>query len=90
MPYIENKVTRLNGKPRREEMDKIVDLMLKQGVKVNGDLNYILYKFAKSIIPSYNNYKNIIGELNCCAKEIYRRLVVPYEDSKIKENGDVK
>lgn len=89
MPYIENKIIRKNGKPRRKEMDKIIDLMIEQGVRVDGDLNYILFKFCKSIIPSYNNYKNFIGELDCCAREIYRKLVAPYEELKEKENGGV-
>ena len=84
MPYISN------DKDRRIFMDEIVNLMIDHDVKVNGDLNYILYAFCKRYVkPSYNNYKNFVGELDCCAKEIYRRLVAPYEDKKIKENGDV-
>jgi len=82
MPYI---------KPEnREIMDKIVHQMALLGVEANGDLNYILYKFCKHCItPSYNNYKNFCGELRQCATEIERRLMAPYEDEKIKENGDV-
>jgi hypothetical protein len=89
MPYIKNEITRVDGKPRRKEMDRIVCLMLQQGVKADGDLNYILFKFAKTIVPSYNNYKNFCGELRQCATEIERRLLAPYEDEKCKENGDV-
>ena len=81
MPYIE--------KEKRPEMDKIVQEMVNQNLQVNGDLNYILYKFCKSIKPSYNNYKNFCGELRQCATEIERRLLGPYEDKKIVENGDV-
>lgn len=83
MPYIKQ--------DNRKVMDEIVQLMLDLNVKVDGDLNYILYKFCKKAVkPSYNNYKNFIGELNCCSKEIYRRLVAPYEDLKSNENGDVE
>ena len=90
MPYIKNEKTRIDGKPRREEMDKIVELMVEQGLKVDGDLNYVLYAFCKRYIaPSYNNYKNFCGELRQCATEIERRLIAPYEDKKIGENGDV-
>ena len=90
MPYIKNEITRIDGKPRRKEIDKIVELMINQGVKVNGDLNYLLYKFCKSsIIPSYDNYKNFCGELEMCKLEIYRMLVAPYENLKKDENGDV-
>ena len=84
MPYISNE------KDRRVYMDEIVNLMADLNVQVNGDLNYILYKFCKKYVkPSYNNYKNFIGELDCCVREIYRRLVASYEDKKIEENGDV-
>ncbi len=32
----------------------------------------------------------VMGALLCCILEIYRRVIAPYEDSKIKSNGDVK
>ena len=83
MPYIK--------KESRPDMDKIVELMKDIGVKANGDLNYILYKYCKeSINPSYNNLKNFIGELHECTHEIRRRLLSNYEDLKIEENGDVQ
>lgn len=31
----------------------------------------------------------IIGALECCKLELYRRIAAPYEDIKIGENGDV-
>jgi len=83
MPYIEKK--------DRVNMDKILELMKKFKVKADGDLNYLLFAFCKrQIKPSYNNYKNFCGELRQCATEIERRLLGPYEDKKIKENGDVE
>jgi len=82
MPYVVQEV--------RPELDKIVRLMQEKGVQADGDLNYILFAFCKRIIePSYNNYKNYCGELRQCATEIERRILAPYEDEKIKENGDV-
>lgn len=84
MPYIENK------NYRRDKMDEIVRLMAEMEVVANGDLNYILYAFCKRYVkPGYNTYKNFIGELRQCATEIERRLLGPYEDKKIEENGDV-
>ena len=82
MPYI---------KPNeRSAMDQIVNMMDDWGVQANGDLNYILYAFCKRHVkPSYNNYKNYCGELRQCATEIERRILAPYEDVKIIENGDV-
>jgi len=82
MPYIKQQ--------NRPKMDKIVNMMKEVAVCANGDLNYILYKFCKyHVSPSYNNYKNFCGELRQCATEIERRILGPYEDAKIKENGDV-
>ncbi len=82
MPYIKT--------DRRRDMDEIVDLMIKKGVKIDGDLNYVLFKFCRDgVVPSYNGYKNYIGELHECAAEIRRRMLSPYEDTKIVINGDV-
>jgi len=82
MPYIKQE--------DRKAMDLVVATMNVADVKVNGDLNYILYAFCKRCVtPSYNNYKNFCGELRQCAAEIERRLLGPYEDTKIEENGDV-
>jgi hypothetical protein len=82
MPYIKE------GK--RLAMDQVVRAMFDAGVEANGDLNYILYKFAKyHVEPGYVNYKNFLGELNEASEEIRRRLLAPYEDEKITENGDI-
>jgi hypothetical protein len=82
MPYIK--------KEKRQTLDVIVEAMRAAGVKADGDLNYILFAFCKrNVVGNYNNYKNFLGELNEASEEIRRRLLQPYEDSKIKENGDV-
>lgn len=33
--------------------------------------------------------RDAVGALECCKLEFYRRVAVPYEDRKIKSNGDV-
>jgi len=56
----------------------------------DGHLNYFLFALCKRTVnPSYNNYKNFIGELNECVAELRRRLLAPHEDKKCEENGDV-
>lgn len=58
-----------------------------------GDLNYIITKIlleALGTCPNYARFNEIIGVLECCKLEMYRRRVAPYEDTKIKENGDVE
>jgi len=58
-----------------------------------GHLNYLNFKIVKLWIKTngkkYFAFASIIGTLICCVLEIYRRLVAPYEDEKIKKNGDV-
>ena len=83
MPYVKQEI--------RPDLDHVVSTMVNMGVKVDGDLNYILFAFCKRHIkPSYNNYKNYCGELNECAAEIRRRFLVLHEKKKIEENGDVE
>jgi len=83
MPYIKLK--------EKELLEDIIHLMADVELyKANGNLNYVLFALCKHHTkPSYTNYKNFIGELNECIAEIRRMLLAPYEDSKIKENGDV-
>lgn len=61
--------------------------------KFAGHLNYLNYRIVKAWIAKngkkYFAFATITGTLICCILEIYRRLVAPYEDKKIKENGDV-
>lgn len=82
MPYIKQ--------DRRNEVDHIIDDMVKARVDAKGDLNYILYKYCKKHIPvSYNAIKNYIGELRTCAAEIERTILGPYEDMKKDTNGPI-
>ena len=55
-----------------------------------GYLNYFLFKFAKETCSRYKEWRNLEGEIQQALREIYRRQTAPYEDEKIKENGDVK
>jgi len=85
MPYIK--------KMQRKAIDEIVD-DAHFNLAANGSLNYFLVKLMlarrKKEMESYTFYKCFLGELEMCKQEIYRRYVAPYEDKKIKENGDVE
>lgn len=58
-----------------------------------GELNYVLTKacldYLASRQESYQVYNDILGALEGCKQELYRRQVSGYEDKKILENGDV-
>ncbi len=60
--------------------------MVEIGVKVDGDLNYILFKFCKYHTGGRKRFCKVLRE---CISEIEEKLLAPYEDEKIKENGDV-
>jgi hypothetical protein len=58
-----------------------------------GALNFIAYTLVKARLNKcglrYHRLNGLIGALECCKQEVYRRLASPYEDEKIKENNDV-
>lgn len=59
----------------------------------SGELNYRITAVIKEYIDqqgkSYRNFNDVLGALEGAKLEFYRRVVAPYEDQKIKENGDV-
>lgn len=57
-----------------------------------GELNYAFTKLILEYLgakPSYQKFNDVLGALEGCKLELYRRMVAPYEDKKISENGDV-
>ena len=59
--------------------------------KLAGELNYLLTSILHIATEkaNYRKFNEIIGVLECCKLEMYRRKISPYEDKKIIENGDV-
>ena len=56
----------------------------------SGHLNYVITKLIHMTNPArYDDFNSLIGMLECAKLELYRRKFSPYEDLKIKENGDV-
>lgn len=59
----------------------------------NGELNYLITTLGRLYIirhgKSYNTLSDVVKAMECAKLEFYRRVVAPYEDQKIKENGDV-
>lgn len=79
MPYID--------KWRREEIDS--------GLMPNspGELNYEFTRLAKRYFDlqggKYQQINDILGAFEGAKLEFYRRVAVPYEEEKIKMNGDI-
>lgn len=59
----------------------------------SGELNYIITMLIKNYIDfhghKYKHMNDVIGALEGAKLEFYRRIVVPYENNKIIDNGDV-
>jgi hypothetical protein len=66
---------------------------LLDGASTAGELNFLLTNLVRNYLMdngmNYQTMNDIIGALEGCKMEFYRRMVVPYEDKKIEENGDV-
>jgi hypothetical protein len=58
-----------------------------------GELNFLLTELILDYLDtnelSYQTLNDIMGALGEAAAEFRRRVIVPYEDSKIAANGDV-
>jgi hypothetical protein len=56
-----------------------------------GELNYVITKTIMEYCSTggYQEINDVLGALEGAKLEFYRRVAVPYEDQKIKDNGDV-
>lgn len=56
-----------------------------------GDINYLFTAIIDRQLTNanYARYNEIIGALECCKMELYRKKIAKYEDFKEKENGTV-
>jgi len=59
-----------------------------------GKLNFVITCLINEALelsqnPSYLAISQAVTALECAKLELYRRIAGPYEDKKIKENGDV-
>jgi hypothetical protein len=81
MPYI-NPIKRTNLIPELETLPMN-----------SGELNFVFTQVIQQYLllnkTSYSTINDVIGALEGAKLEFYRRVAAPYEDLKIKENGDV-
>ena len=86
MPYIKQNM--------RPLIDSHLD-ELRVVIHSPGELNYATTRLVLNYLASDNSpqgyyvINEVIGALECAKLEFYRRLVIPYEDMKINQNGDV-
>lgn len=90
MPYITEGRRRLYKKPL-DELIEILDTETDHGCQFSGDVVYVIYKILKSLYSDgrFEERVNALKVLESAKLEYYRRIVAPYEDQKIEDNGDV-
>lgn len=54
-------------------------------------MNYAITRLVNEAFKygSYSDYNDAMGVLECVKQEFYRRMVVPYEEGKLRDNGEV-
>ena len=87
MPYIK--------KEKRPEVDALVAPLLEHLKTLpieeqDGTFNYIITKILNLYPAKYFHYNRALGVLSAVREEFYRKVVAPYEDAKITENGEVE
>lgn len=87
MPYIKQDL--------RPDIDNLVEPLIEHIKSLSiedqdGVLNYALTKVIKKVYPQkYYHLNRALGVLTAVIQEFYRKVVAPYEETKIKQNGDV-
>lgn len=89
MPYIKEE--------QRDSLNNAVNEVLyalenKGQPVVAGQVNYVLSKIVWELFKDNTNYDTanmLVGVLESVKMEFYRRKVVPYEEQKMLENGDL-
>lgn len=95
MPYIKKK--------NRRTYDHLIDHLavqlnaLDSNDELSGELNYVLFRLAGLLCQddddrqvNYARLAVVSSAFTEAQAEFRRRVMVPYEDDKIKENGDVE
>ena len=89
MPYI--------SKPYREAYKKaikelITKLRTLKEEERDGHVNFIITSILKGVYYplKYRRFNALLGVLEAIKLELYRRIIGPYEDTKIWVNGDLE
>lgn len=86
MPYTKEK----DRGPQYPLLEKLAET-----IENKGDLNHAICELTAMLILKtggmrYTNVSNWVDGVDGAEKELTRRLLHPYEDVKIEENGDVR
>lgn len=83
MPYIK--------KEDRKKFNSAIDSLNPNN---SGELNYVITRLAHNYIKEkglrYANMNEVVGVIESAKLEFYRKVVAPYEEKKIEDNGDIE
>ncbi len=87
MPYIES-----DTRPRFEyPLMRLLQIVSDDFT--DGDLNYVLTRICDHWLVThgvnYEHISDVVKALECAKLEFYRKVAVPYEDKKCRQNGEV-
>lgn len=92
MPYVQH-LWRLRY---QKDLEKVISKLVEDtfgGRENNGVVVYIIYSIIKKIYgrdaSNFEVKSNALKVLRATELEFYRRVMAPYEDKKIQENGDI-
>jgi hypothetical protein len=88
MPYI----SRSERKQYQEAIAALAEIVPQDRMLRPGHMNYIVSLLIEKVYGTqlrYADHNEVVGVLNCIALEFYRRKTAPYEEVKIKEEGDL-
>jgi hypothetical protein len=78
---------------KKEDRRRVFGPGCEHGHATTGELNYAITEMCREYMMlhglSYQTINDIVGALEGAKLEFSRRVAAPYEDKKIKENGDV-
>lgn len=81
MPYIPQE--------RRTALNPVADDVPDNPGELNYQLTRLISKYLGKHGVSYQRINDAVGALECAKLEAYSRIAVPYEETKITDNGDV-
>lgn len=73
---------------RREYEPKQINTYVGPG-QLNFSITSLIMLYQQDKGLSYQTINDIIGALEGAKQEYYRRVAIPYEDTKLTTNGDV-
>ena len=82
MPYIDN------DERNTLQLEPIANAITSPGM-LNYAITYLADHYLRREPLNYARINEVIGVLACAQQEFYRRVAVPYEDEKMRSNGDV-